>query len=83
MTEGTEERKETGVLLGRRENQALAPAHVVEPVERRESQEKKELRAAQDLATQGRRENPAPQGPLDLLASQGQQLICWSAMMGQ
>ncbi len=35
VTEGTKERKETGVLLGRRENLALAPAHGVEPVERR------------------------------------------------
>lgn len=35
VTEGIEERKETGVLLGRRENLALAPAHEVEPVERR------------------------------------------------
>lgn len=35
VTEGTEERKETGVQLGLRENPALAPAHVVEPVERR------------------------------------------------
>lgn len=35
MTEGIEERKETGVLLGRRENLVLAPAHEVEPVEKR------------------------------------------------
>lgn len=37
VAEGIEERKETGVLLGRRENLALvlAPAHGVEPVERR------------------------------------------------
>lgn len=35
MTEGTEERKETGVRSGRRENLALAPAPGVERVERR------------------------------------------------
>lgn len=34
-TKGTEERKERGVQLGRRENQALVPAHGVEPAERR------------------------------------------------
>lgn len=35
MTEGTEERKENGVLSGRRENLDLARAREVEPVERR------------------------------------------------
>ena len=35
VTEGTGERKEIGVKLGRGENQALAPVHGVEPVERR------------------------------------------------
>lgn len=35
VTEGTEERKENGVLSGRRENLDLARAHEVEPVERR------------------------------------------------
>lgn len=37
MTEGTEERKENGVLSGRRENLDLARAREVEPVERREN----------------------------------------------
>ncbi len=35
MTEGSEEKKETEVQLGQRENPALAPAHVLECVERR------------------------------------------------
>lgn len=70
MTEGTEERKETGVQLGRRENPALAPAHVVEPVERRENQGKREQRAVQALATKERRGSPVLLGPLVPLALQ-------------
>lgn len=34
-TKGTEERRERGVQLGRREKQALAPAQGVDPVEKR------------------------------------------------
>lgn len=79
VTEGTEERKETGVQLGRRENPALAPAHVVEPVGRRENRGKREPRAVQALATKGRRESPAPLGPLVPLALQGPQLGCQPA----
>lgn len=61
VTEGTEERKETGVQLGRRES--LAPAHGVEPVERRENQGKRDQRAVQALATKERRESLASLGP--------------------
>lgn len=79
VTEGIEERKETGAQLGRRENPALAPAHVVEPVGRRENQGKREPRAVQALATKERRESPAPLGPLVPLALQGPQLGCQPA----
>lgn len=34
-TKGTEERRESGVQSGRREKQAPAPAHRVEPAEKR------------------------------------------------
>ncbi|KAE8299624.1 Collagen alpha-1(XVIII) chain Endostatin Non-collagenous domain 1 [Larimichthys crocea] len=83
VTEGIEERKETGVLLGRRENLVLAQAHEVEPVEKRENQEKREQREVQALAIKERRESPALQGRPVLLGLQGLQMSIQSAVMDQ
>lgn len=56
--------------MGRRERQALAPAHEVEPVERRENLEKREQRAVQALAIKGKRVIKVHLAPLVPLALQ-------------
>lgn len=83
VTEGSEERKETGVQLGQRENLALALALAlgVEPVERRENQVKKEQRAVQASATKEPKESLAFLALLAPPALQDQQLTFQSAAM--
>lgn len=83
MTEGTEERKETGVQSGRRENLVLVPVHGVEPAERRESLVRREQRVVQALATKERRESLDSLDPLVPPALQGLQLNMQSAVTAQ
>lgn len=85
MTEGTEERKEIEVQLGRREKQvqALASVHGVEAMEKREKEGKREPRAVQALALKDRRESLASLGPLGPLVPLALQPIFQLAVTAQ